>query len=797
MASIHGVNSSSSASALSSVMSPPQRKISTPACTSTGGAGLMTSSSQPPMTSPAPRESLTQLSDLLEKGEQSLFFASRMPSTIEREIQEENLQFLQNRDVYSEDYYRFIFQLCQVNSRTSGGGGGAGGFSSKSIVAASSVAERAERTSLMRRESVRLSVHFLLNSYLHVKKRQRTVMNDMVDNIEGIIEQDASACRWLAQFLAQEGNRYFRPLLLECGHREVRHTASELIERCLKYMPRHAAGSKGLASAPAAASLPPPPEVKEILTSLVALVDKDVAANYKNSNRLFWIISAYAQMGVYQCKQLFELNVFNYLIKFLLGIDPSDQEFASNNGESKQSSNDDDDGKTTESSTLQAIASLANEESPSSSSSAANNSNSVKNRQRKWSPMQSRDFGELHSAICHLILSCDTSALRTCDVNELRDMSEEGEASLAANSSSLSSFRSRLRPNKRRPSGGVSGGGAEEEEEEQLIRPIPASVGALLRGGGAAYLYVRECVSACREIAGGSQNAKMVRPIVETLTQAAFCSNQFSRTLIEEIMKQYNNVNSGDLKNLSTLLLEMLVLDDPLQQDRLQFIIDGDEGLGIDGLLTLVKNNQNTDSRRSYQCIKTLVNAANKSQAVKERLLRDPDRWQWSVNWLKDKMGSAQQSGGSAADASGGGSYWTFGGNSSTSANMNTSANSPTSSSSTSTTAGGGGGGGTSGGGFRGVSTSTTSEMSNEDGSTRTAFQRTTSAQVILEEANALLAEFGHPPPPPGPPGPSEHHHKLAVVPDQMDTSGGGPNDPDLNRNDDNDDEDGTVPDIS
>ena len=70
--------------------------------------------------SPLPRESLTQLSDLLEKGEQSLFFTSsgRMPANIDREIQEENLQFLQNRDVYSEDYYRFIFELCDTNARS-------------------------------------------------------------------------------------------------------------------------------------------------------------------------------------------------------------------------------------------------------------------------------------------------------------------------------------------------------------------------------------------------------------------------------------------------------------------------------------------------------------------------------------------------------------------------------------------------------------------------------------------------------------------------------------------------------
>lgn len=58
----------------------------------------------------------------------------------------------------------------------------------------------------------------------------------------------------------------------------------------------------------------------------------------------------------------------------------------------------------------------------------------------------------------------------------------------------------------------------------------------------------------------------------------------------------------------------------------------------IEGVLALVKNNQSTDSCRSYQCIKTLVNATNRSVVVKEYLLQDPKRWQWSVNWLRSKM---------------------------------------------------------------------------------------------------------------------------------------------------------------
>ena len=52
-------------------------------------------------------------------------------------------------------------------------------------------------------------------------------------------------------------------------------------------------------------------------------------------------------------------------------------------------------------------------------------------------------------------------------------------------------------------------------------------------------------------------------------------------------MKQYNNVNSGELKALSSLLTELMVLPDSLQTSRLQFVVEGDQN--TDGLLTLVK----------------------------------------------------------------------------------------------------------------------------------------------------------------------------------------------------------------
>ena len=60
---------------------------------------------------------------MLEKGEKRGIFNSRMPSSIERSIREENLTFMRNRDVFSEDYYSFLYQLTTANSPVTSVGG--------------------------------------------------------------------------------------------------------------------------------------------------------------------------------------------------------------------------------------------------------------------------------------------------------------------------------------------------------------------------------------------------------------------------------------------------------------------------------------------------------------------------------------------------------------------------------------------------------------------------------------------------------------------------------------------------
>ena len=98
------------------------------------------------------RESLNQLTDLLEKGEKKGLFSSRMPPSIERAIREENLKFMQNRDVYCQEYNKFIFDLATVNTYK---GRARDQYSDLSV------------------QSVKLSVMFLFNTYYHVKRRKR------------------------------------------------------------------------------------------------------------------------------------------------------------------------------------------------------------------------------------------------------------------------------------------------------------------------------------------------------------------------------------------------------------------------------------------------------------------------------------------------------------------------------------------------------------------------------------------------------------------------------------------------
>ncbi len=398
--------------------------------------------SSPAIPAAAPRESWSQLSNLLEKGEKTGLFkqvsSGRMPAHIERGIQEDNLRFMQNRDVFCEDYYRFVCDLISVNDHHSTG--------SSPVLAT---------------ESAKLAVNFLLNSYCHVKRRQRAVICDIVDTIEAYLDRNQDACEWMLTFLSStDGLRYLRSYLLECPAKEVRLNFSQLVERTLRHFHRHFATTET-------------DHVNRLMSTLVSLINDDVANHIKVCGQFFGLVAKFAKMGVRQCHQLLQLDIFRAMIKLLIGVDPETEAEAT----------------------------------------------TVENRQRRWTLSQARELGEFHATLSCLILACDTSGLRSVVDPE----GDDGKLS-----------RRTFNPT------------------EQLV-PVPEVVGGVLTGK-LAPLFIREAVCACREV-----TASAVPLIIEMLVHSAYCCATFSQLLIEELMKQYNNVNSGELKNLSTLLIEVLV----------------------------------------------------------------------------------------------------------------------------------------------------------------------------------------------------------------------------------------------
>ena len=80
---------------------------------------------------------------------------------------------------------------------------------------------------------------------------------------------------------------------------------------------------------------------------------------------------------------------------------------------------------------------------------------------------------------------------------------------------------------------------------------------------------------------------------------------------------------SSDKKGFVLLILQIRKMK--CSQNALSFV-------------AVIKSSNSTDSRRAYQCIKFLVQLANKCPQAKDYLLQNSSRWQWAVQWLKRKM---------------------------------------------------------------------------------------------------------------------------------------------------------------
>ncbi|XP_034385823.1 ubiquitin carboxyl-terminal hydrolase 24 isoform X6 [Cyclopterus lumpus] len=215
--------------------------------------------------------------------------------------------------------------------------------------------------------------------------------------------------------------------------------------------------------------------------------------------------------------------------------------------------------------------------------------NRQNNQNRRWSPAQAREFLHLHNTLALITLHSDLNAQRT---------------------QAPGGFKLRV---------------SCVPASTQLL-PLHADIlASLFTPEGQPYLL--EVMFAMRELSGP------LSLLIEMVTYSSYCNEPFSLGVLQLLKTQLETAPPHELKNVFQMLQELLVMEDPLQTQRLKYAFESEKGL-----LALMHQSNNVDSRRCYQCVKFLVTLAQKCAPAKDYFKDLSGHWSWAVQWLQKKM---------------------------------------------------------------------------------------------------------------------------------------------------------------
>ncbi|XP_062280626.1 ubiquitin carboxyl-terminal hydrolase 24 isoform X3 [Scomber scombrus] len=215
--------------------------------------------------------------------------------------------------------------------------------------------------------------------------------------------------------------------------------------------------------------------------------------------------------------------------------------------------------------------------------------NRQNNQNRRWSPAQAREFLHLHSTLALITLHTDLSSQRT--------QAPEG-------------FKLRVSC----------------VPASTPLLPLHSDIMAsLFTPEGQPYLL--EVMFAMRELSGP------LALLIEMVTYCSYCNESFSLGVLQLLKTQLETAPPHELKNIFQMLQELLVAEDTLQSQRLKYAFESEKGL-----LALMHQSNNVDSRRCYQCVKFLVTLAQKCAPAKDYFKDLSGHWSWAVQWLQKKM---------------------------------------------------------------------------------------------------------------------------------------------------------------
>eukprot|EP00042_Codosiga_hollandica_P058700 m.888901 g.888901 ORF g.888901 m.888901 type:complete len:2301 (-) comp59937_c0_seq1:245-7147(-) len=211
--------------------------------------------------------------------------------TILRLVQEENLKFHHQREVFNSEYFSFVKQLSDANTEQ----------------LRSCPATERDSPAIVRigNLSATFSSQFLLGIGLRTDKSLRGYVHEWPKVISTLINANATSWRvFVGSFVTDAV--VMKTFLLECNNLEVRQCFADTVREILTHAYIHEAF-------PAAEQF-----ANDLFVQiLIPMLQKDVVDNWKHFGQYFKIFADYADLGVFHRDHLIRLGVLELFVTFV------------------------------------------------------------------------------------------------------------------------------------------------------------------------------------------------------------------------------------------------------------------------------------------------------------------------------------------------------------------------------------------------------------------------------------------------------------------------------------------------
>ncbi|CAF0953347.1 unnamed protein product [Adineta ricciae] len=269
---------------------------------------------------PNQRDSLSQLADLVVRSENTDLFKIEkplIPSRVLACVKDENLEFLKNRDTYCEDYFQFIYKICNIC------------FADINLpLDMEMIEDDSDETSYDL--CTKLALNFLFNTHLRTHRRLRKdSLQQWVQLLARLFNKNPTSCEIFYQLLHERKENGLKLYLLDCPIEDIRYTFEQICEQVLQATYLHLIEKNAQIQA---TNLNDNQEtliinvgyqlsslMKQFIEQLISLFDKSVVEQVKHSQAFFQLIHSYIRINQDAIDYLLQLNTFSRLMTFLLG----------------------------------------------------------------------------------------------------------------------------------------------------------------------------------------------------------------------------------------------------------------------------------------------------------------------------------------------------------------------------------------------------------------------------------------------------------------------------------------------